>query len=345
MEGTTPTAAPAPEVQTHPGDPAHHITRQPRDFGGRVNGPPRPGAHTRAEPRADEQAEAREEARAAPQKVKVRYKANGQDVEEELDHDTLATRLARERGAYSKFEEAAKARKEAEQLRKDFEEGLADPVQFRKRLEANFVKQGLKPDAARAKARDILAHSLGGLLQEDDLSPEQRELQALREEREARQREEEEAVAEQELEEHRGVVREKAKAFTARLGAALQKAKAGPIPVTESAMKAMGAHLLASMKHGVECTDEELVEVFHEEARGNVGAILGEMEFHDIERMYPDLVRKVHAGLLAKRQAAKPGARPPAPVQRQRPAEAEPVPVASDDFAAYQQAMNARRGR
>lgn len=341
MEGTTPTAAPADasQQQVHPGDPAHHIHRQPRDFAGRVNGAPRPGAPAQREtPAEGQQAE-------PPPKVTVRYKANGQEVVEELDYDTLAARLARERGAYSKFEEAAKVRKEAEQLRKEFEDGLADPVQFRKRLEANFVRQGLKPDAARAKARDILAHSLGGLLQEDDLSPEQRELQALREEREARQREEENALAEQELEEHRSVVREKAKAFTARLGAALQKAKAGPIPVTESAMRAMGAHLLASMRHGVECTDEELVEVFHEEARGNVAALLGEMEFPDIERLYPDLVRKVHAGLLAKRQAAKPGARPPAPAQRQRPAEVEPVPVASDDFAAYQAAMNARRGR
>lgn len=340
MEGTTPTVAPAPEAQTHPGDPSHHIHRQPRDFSGRVNGAPRPGA-----PAPKEDGQGTEETPAPPAKVRVKYKANGQDVEEELDHDTLATRLARERGAYSKFEEAAKARKEAEQLRKDFEEGLADPVQFRKRLEANFTKQGLKPDAARAKAREILAHSLGGLLQEDELSPEQRRLAELEEREAARAREEEEALAEQELEEHRGVVREKAKAFTQRLGAALQRAKAGPIPVTESAMKAMGAHLLANMKHGVQMTDEELVEVHHEEVRGNVNAVLTEMEFSDIERMFPDLVRKVHAGLLAKRQGAKPGARTPPPALRQRPAEAEPIAVAADDFAAYQQAMNARRGR
>lgn len=355
MEGTPPAAAPADasqQPQVHPGDPSHHIHRQPRDFSGRVNGAPRPGGQARADVPTDSQRQANETEAQAARRMRVKYAVGKEEREEELSQEELSAALAErhqlremKRGMHSKFEEAAKVRKEAEQLRKEFEEGLADPVQFRKRLEANFVKQGLKPDAARAKARDILAHSLGGLLQEDDLSPEQRELQALREEREARQREEEEALAEQELEEHRGVVREKAKAFTARLGAALQKAKAGPIPVTESAMKAMGAHLLASMKHGVECTDEELVEVFHEEARGNVSAILGEMEFPDIERMYPDLVRKVHAGLLAKRQAAKPGARPPAPAQRQRPAEAEPVPVASDDFAAYQAAMNARRGR
>lgn len=343
MEGTTPTAAPADaaQPQTHPGDPAsqHHIHRQPRNFSGQVNGPPRPGAPAPREvPAEGVQAE-------PPQKVKVKYKANGQEVEEELDHETLSTRLARERGAYSKFEEAAKLRKDAEQMMRDFEEGLTDPAQFRKRLEANFTKQGLKPAEARAKARDILAHSLGGLLQEDELSPEQRRLQELEEREAARQREEEDARAEQELEEHRAVVREKKEVFVKRLGSALMKAKEGPLPVTEAAMQAMGKHLLASMRHGVECTDEELVGVFEEELRGNVGATLGQMEFADIERLFPDVVRKVHAGLLAKRQAAKPGARPPAPAQRQRPAEAEPVPVASDDFAAYQAAMNARRGR
>lgn len=342
MEGTTPTAAPADtqQPQTHPGDPAHHITRQPRDFSGRVNGPPRPGAPA---PKPEGQDE---EQPAAPQKVRVKYKANGQDVEEELDHETLATRLARERGAYSKFEEAAKARKEAEQIRKDFEEGLTDPAQFRKRLEANFVRQGAKPEEARTRARDILAHSLGQLLQEDDLSPEQRRLRELEEREAQRQREEEDALAEQEAEEHRAVVREKAKAFTQRLAGALQKAKEGALPVTEASMQAMGKHLLANMKNGVECTDEELVEIHAEEVRGNVGATLGQMDFADIKRLFPDVVRKVHAGLLAERQGPKGGgARPaPAPVQRQRPAEAEPVPVASDDFAAYQEAMRRRRG-
>lgn len=302
MEGTTPTAAPADAQQTQQQvDPNHHINRQPRDFSGRVNGPPRPGAPA-AKP---EGAEPTPE----PQRYKVRYKANGQDVEEELDEATLSTRLARERGAYAKFEEAAKLRKDADALLKDFEEGLTKPETFRKRLEANFVKQGAKPEEARARVRDILAHSLGDLLHEDDLSPEQRELRALREEREARQQEEEGARAEQELEEHRADVRERAKVFQQRLGSVLTKAKEGPIPVTEAAMRAMGQHLLANMRHGVEMTDDELVDVFHEEVRGNVGATLGQMEFEDIERQYPDVMRKIHAGLLAKRQAGKPGGR------------------------------------
>lgn len=341
MEGTTPTAAPADaqQPQTHPSDPAnqHHITRQPRDFSGRVNGPPRPGAQaTRETPAEGTQAE-------PPPKVKVKYKANGQDVEEELDEATLSTRLARERGAYSKFEEAAKLRKDAEQMLRDFEEGLTKPETFRKRLEANFAKQGLKPEEARAKARDILAHSLGQLLQEDDLSPEQRRLQELEEREALRQQEEEDARAEEALEEHRAEVRERAKVFQQRLGSALMKAKEGPIPVTEAAMQAMGRHLLANMRHGVEMTDEELVDVFQEEVRGNVGATLGQMEFADIERLFPDVVRKVHAGLLAKRQAAKPGARPqPAPAPRARSAEAEPVVIASDDFEAYRKARSGR---
>lgn len=333
MEGTTPAAAPADTQQAPQDGAAHHINRQPRDFSGRVNGPPRPGAPA-AKPEEGQQAE-------PPPKVRVRYKANGQDVEEELDEATLSTRLARERGAYAKFEEAAKLRKDAESILKDFEEGLTKPETFRKRLVANFEKQGATPEQARARVRDILAHSLGDLLHEDDLSPEQRELQALREEREARQREEDEARANQELEEHRADVRERAKAFQQRLGSALMKAKEGPIPVTEAAMRAMGQHLLANMRSGLDMTDDELVDVFHEEVRGNVGATLGQMEFADLKRMFPDVVRKIHAGLLAERQGAKSGGRPaPAPAQRTRPAEAEPVVIASDDFEAYR---NARR--
>lgn len=339
MEGTTPTAAPAEatQPQVHPGDPEHqhHINRQPRDFSGRVNGPPRPGAPA---PKPEEAPQAE-----PPPKVRVKYKANGQEVEEELDYETLSTRLARERGAYSKFEEAAKLRKEADSILKDFEEGMTRPEVFRKRLEANLVKQGAKPEEARARVRDILAHSLGELLHEDDLSPEQRRLRELEEREAQRQQEDEDARAEAALEEHRAEVRERAKAFQQRLGAALMKAKQGPLPVTEAAMRAMGQHLLASMRNGVGCTDEELVEVFNDEVRGNVGATLGQMEFSDIERLFPDVVRKIHAGLLAKRQTGRPGARPaPTPAHRQRPAEAEPLVIASDDFEAYRKARSGR---
>lgn len=342
MEGnaTAPVVTEQPTTQQPEARPDHHIHRQPRDFAGRVNGAPRPGAPTaRAEGQPPE---------ATPEpapRVKVKYKANGQDVEEELDHETLAARLARERGAYSKFEEASRLRKEAERIQQDFEEGLSNPAQFRARLEANFVKRGMDKHEAREEVRKLFAYGLSGILDEDEMDPRDKELREYRERERQREEEEEGRRAEAARAEFGKKVEAKRQEFTTRISAAMQAAAKGGLPVDEESMRVMGRHLLASMRHGVGCTEAELVAVYEADLDAGVGSRLKGLSFDQIKARYPDLVRTVHAGLREQR-AKQPGTTRPAPsVGASRPAEPEPVRIASDDFEAYQKAMRERRGR
>lgn len=339
MEGNAPTpVVEQPTTQQSEVRPDHHIHRQPRDFSGRVNGAPRPGA-----PAA--KTDAPEPAPEAPTRVKVKYKANGQDVEEELDHDTLAARLAREKGAYSKFEEASRLRKEAERIQQDFEAGLSNPAQFRARLEANFAKRGMDKHEAREEVRKLFAYGLSGILDEDDLSPEQRRLRELEARERQREEEEEGRRAEAARAEFGKKVEAKRQEFTQRISAAMQAAAKGGLPVDEESMRVMGRHLLASMRHGVGCTEAELVAVYEADLDAGVGSRLKGLSFTQLKERYPELVRTVHAGLREQRVKQPGVARPVPSVGASRPAEPEPLRIASDDFEAYQKAMNERRGR
>jgi hypothetical protein len=347
MEGTTPAPVVTEQPAQHPGSPEHHIHRQPRDFSGKVNGAPRPGGPPAPKQEGSEVRQPGETAAQAAQRQKFAYKANGKDYEEELTQEEVAQRLSREKAAYSKFEDAARLRKEAEQREADFASALEDPKAFQKQIEQYLQKKGMSAADARLHAKDHVTRVLAGYLDEDDLSPEQRELRDLRAEREEREREEEESQSAAEVEKHKESVRAKAKVWANKIGGALQAAKDGGLPVTDAAIKAMSGHLSASMRNGVGCTEAELVEVYREDLRTNVGATIGAMDFADLRRLFPDVVKKVHAGLRAEVQQRKaPGARPlPISGPRTPPAEEGPVAIASDDFAAYQAAMNGRRGR
>lgn len=352
MEGTTPAPVVTEQPAQQQGNPEHHINRQPRDFSGRVNGAPRPGGPPAPKPEG-QGADARQPGETAAehqQRIKFKWtksRATGEEVEEEATLDDVARWRSSHHTMHAKFEEASKLRKEAEQIQRDFEDGLTKPDAFRKMLEANLRKQGMDARAAREQVRETLAMTLAGLLDEDDLSPEQRELRELREREAARAREEEEAEATTRLEQHKESVRQKAAVWAEKIGGALKAAKDGGLPVTDSAIRAMSGHLSASMRHGVGCTEAELVEVYREDLRQNTGATIAAMDFADIRRLFPDVVKKIHAGLRAEAQQKKPGAirsQPGAP-SSPRPTPEEPIRIASGDFEAYQQAVNSLRGR
>jgi hypothetical protein len=83
---------------------------------------------------------------AAPSPQKFKIKANGQ--EEELTHDELIKRAELATGAQQKFQEAARLRKEAEELRKPPEKETASTVDEDDRALARALQNGNEEEAA-----------------------------------------------------------------------------------------------------------------------------------------------------------------------------------------------------
>lgn len=351
MEGNTPApATEQPTTQQPEARPDHHINRQPRDFSGRVNGAPRPGAPAAkaAAPQGGEERQPGETAAEHQQRVKFKWtksRAGNQVVEEEATLEDIGRWRSGYETMQEKFREAATLRKEADQIQKDFEEGLTKPSVMRKRIEDHYVRAGMERGEAREKAREVFAFGLADIIDEDEMDPRDKELREYRQREAQRQREEEERQSEAARAEFGKKVEAKRQEFTQRISAAMQAAAKGGLPVDEESMRVMGRHLLASMRHGVGCTEAELVAVYEADLDAGVGSRLKGLSFAQLKERYPELVRTVHAGLREQR-VKQPGTPRPAPsVGTSRPAEPEPLRIASDDFEAYQKAMNERRGR
>lgn len=327
------TQAPAPAEGAQP-QGQHHINRQPRAFNGRVNGPPAPAPGAARAPAPGGQEPPPSE---PPPKVKVKYKVNGAFVEEELDHETLANRLSREKASYGKFEEAAKLRQQAEKIQKDFVTGVSDPKEFRKRMTSNLVAQGMDPSEAQARVHDTLALALADVLDEADLSPQERELRELRQLKEERQQAEKDAEAQQKHEAFSARVHARAQDFTTTISKAFETAARGGLPVNEKTLAVMGEHYLANMAHGVNCTPEELVQVFEQDLDQVGDTRFSSLGYEGMKQRYPGVVKMIHAGLRAEAQSRKAG--PPRQVTEGRVSTQKPPaarePVHSGDIQSY----------
>lgn len=329
----TPVAPAAPQAQQQPGQqaPQHHSHAQPREQG-RFNGPPQAGQPTVPGQQPGETA-AQAEAR-----IRVKYKANGQDFEEELDQATLALRLSRERAAYSKFEEAAKLRKEADAREAALRQSLANPNQFRKVLFQEALRAGLSKQDAAEYAHDFMARALAGHLDEAEMDPRDRELLELRQREEERVRQQQEQEKAARAEQFKAGVRAKYETFVNDISAAVKAMGEAGIPVDEEMIRAVGKHRTQAMRHGVECTTAELVNVAMQHADTYVGARLRNAPYEVLAKRYPDIVRTIRLGLRAQAQAARnPAARPVTPTgQPARAGEPPRKAFSSSDFRSFE---------
>lgn len=332
----TPVAPAAPQVQ-QPAQPqqTHHSHAQPREQG-RFNGPPQAGQPTVPGQQPGETA-AQAEAR-----IRVKYKANGQDFEEELDQATLALRLSRERAAYSKFEEAAKLRKEADARDAALRQSLSNPNQFRQVLYQEAIRAGYSKQDAAEYAHDFMARALAGHLDEAEMDPRDRELLEYkqREQEQERQRQEQEQAARAEA--FKASVRAKYETWKQDIITAAKAAGEAGLPVDEEMIRVMGKHRTQSMRHGVECTTAELVDVAMKHADTYVMSRLKSAPYEVLAKRYPDIVKTIRLGLRAQAQAARnPPARVATPGQPQpRPAEPPKKAFSSSDFRSFQRLAN-----
>lgn len=321
----TQTQAPGAQQQ-----PAHHSHAQPRDVG-RFAGPPQPGQQVLGQQPGETPAQA--EAR-----LRFKYQADGQDFEEELTPSEITRRLARDRASYDRFEKASQAQKDAVAREQALRQSLSDPNRFRQVLFQEAIRAGYSKADAQEYAHDFMARSLAGHLDEAEMDPRDRELLEYRQREEDRQRQEKEQQRAQKTEEWKAGVRVKYDAWVGDIMAAAKAAGEAGLPVDEETIRVMGKHRTQSMRHGLECSTAELVEVASKHVDSYVNSRLKNATFATLAARYPDIMKTIRLGLREQARAARnPPQRTPSTNGTQRAVPATPQKSYSgSDFRSFE---------
>lgn len=288
----------------------HHSHQQPRDTG-RFAGPPQPGHQAPVAETPTEKAE----------RIRLSFKENGRQVEEELTVQELAELRRRARAgelhnneAHTRLERANQMAQQAKMEREAVEAQrqalLGDPNALTDFLRKNGGK-GFNPMAFLTKA-------LESLLQQEEMTPEQRELAQLKAERAEMEAEKERGQKEQRAAEFNRTVAEKRAQWHETLKAALDQ---HGMPATEEGIEAASRYTLSAMKQGVKVSPEQVAEYAKAQAFHHFGNLTRGMDGAAIKRALPDLYRAVHLHLRSlvgggAPQKGPPQARPSAPRQQ-----------------------------
>jgi chemotaxis protein histidine kinase CheA len=302
---------------------------------GRFAGPPQPGQPTVPGQQPGE-TQAQAEAR-----LRFKYKADGQEVEEELTQAEIAQRLARDRASYRRFEESAKRDKDVAAREQAFRQSLANPNQFRQVLFQEALRAGYSKADAAEYAHDFMARALAGHLDEAEMDPRDRELLEYKQREQERQRQEEEQQKTAKAEAFKAGVRAKYETWKQDIITAAKAAGEAGLPVDEEMIRVMGKHRTQSMRHGVECTTAELVDVAMKHADTYVMSRLKSAPYEVLAKRYPDIVKTIRLGLRDQARAAR---NPPPRAQNGgQPRVPEPPKKPSysgSDFRSFQRLAN-----
>lgn len=327
----TPVAPAAPQTQQPAQAQQHHSHAQPREVG-RFAGPPQA-----VQPAVPGQQPGETAAQAAA-RIRIAYKADGKDYEEELTQAEIAQRLGRDRASYERFEKASQAQKDAAAREQALRQSLSNPAHFRQVLFQEALCAGHSKADAAEYAHDFMARALAGHLDEAEMDPRDRELMEYRQREEERQRQEQEQQKTLKAEAFKAGVRVKYEGFVSDIGAAVQAMGEAGLPVDEETIRAVGKHRIQSMRHGLECSTAELVEVASKHVDGYVGARLKNAPFATLAARYPDLVKTIRLGLRDQARAARnpPPRATPAGQQQRAPEPPKKPGYSGSDFRSFE---------
>lgn len=247
-------------------------------------------------------------AQAAAQAAEVKkWKLKAQDKEIELTEQELVRRAQLGLGADAKFQEAAQMRKSAEAL---FEALRSNPLEVltNPQLGLNF--------------RELAEQYLAGELQNEMLSPEQRELKQLREwrekqeaEAEARRQSEMTAAQQQEFQRH---MERAAKEYDTKISEVL--ADSG-LPKTAYTVKRVAELLKGALQKGYDLDVRTAVDMVRETYNGDFRSMFGGLKGESLVKFLgDDVLREIRQHDLARIKAKLEGQAVPAPAAAETPA-------------------------
>jgi hypothetical protein len=259
-----------------------------------------------SEPVAASEAEQQQEAPKAepkPEPRKFKLKVNGK--EEEADEDEVVKWAQLGRSSTSKFQEAAQLRKEAEDIvsrfRKDPKQALKD----------------LGPEARKA-AEEFLWEQI----QEEQLSPEQkqqreteRKLKAYEEKEKAHEEEKKQAETEKL---HQQYIQEYDQKIVKSLDVS-------GLPKTSGTVKKMANYMMQALNAGVDLDPSEAVEMVRQDYLADIKELLGNIDENRLLSILgDDVATKLRKADLARVKGSKPQSSPAQPQQASAPKSEEP---------------------
>jgi len=236
-------------------------------------------ASTQAEGAVDTPNDASTETKEAIKAAKKQYKLliDGKESVEEFDpsdDEAVRKELQLSRAAKKRMAEAVAEKKKAFEIINAFEK---DPETMLKRL--------------GPKGREIAEKYLLAQINDDMLSPEQRELKTLREENETFKQREVREKAEREQSATLKKENEYAQAFQETIIQALNKSG---LPKTPELVKRMAAVMSKNLEFGLELTPDDLVAEVKNDIMGLLKSIAGDAEGEQLATMFgPDVANKI----------------------------------------------------
>lgn len=233
-----------------------------------------------------------------PEKKRFKYKADGAEVEEELDDAEIGNRLSLAKAAQKRMQEAANVQKQTkafyEALQKDPLSVLTDPKVM-----------------GSEKFQQLAEQFLSKKLAEQMLTPEERAQQekearlAKYEQEEARRNEEANQAKAQQLEAHY------AKQYEQTIMTALQTSNLPKNPFT---VKRMAELMQKNIQHGLDLEPQALAQLVKEDYQSELRQLINGAEPEAILGMFgEDLSNKIRKHDLSKFQAKNPAPKPAGP--------------------------------
>lgn len=234
----------------------------------------------------------------APQKRKFKYKADAQEIEEELDDAEIIKRLSLAKGAQSRIQKAAEVEKQKAALEADVREMM---LQLQKNPLAVLKNPNLGVDL-RKVVEEYIREDLAEqekVLEENKKTPEQKEFERLMKENEEAKKELErikKEASEKELQERTNKEKE---TYTREFKDAIA---AGDLPDNPYIMSKFADMMIVAAKAGVSVTPKELIPLVREqyinEFKGMIGSQLPDEVIEEI--LGGDRIKSLRSKQLAR---------------------------------------------
>lgn len=289
-----------------------------QDAGGDAAPEAQQGHHSQRQPRDDAKRFAKDgkppEAPAAPQRFKRVVKRYGKEMEEEAtledlwrERDERERLLARDKASTERFQRSSQLAKDAETAKQ-----VAEAVAKKNysRLRGYFEQNKLNP-------KEALADLLEAAIQDESMTPEQRELVQLRAEKEARAEQERRQAEDAEVEAFYKEVDE----LRPEVEQVWQHALTSTgLPKTAKMMEVTARIFLEAAEAGTKLSPEQVAEYARWELVEVNGVLVNELDpaqfikhfaplakkinesmtAEDFEKNFPDLAKRYHRMLVAK---------------------------------------------
>lgn len=227
-----------------------------------------------------------------PQSIKkmLKAKVDGQEIDVE-EAEAIAAWQKKE-ASNRRFEEASKMKKQSEQLIKLLQSSKDDP---------RVLEQILAHPSIGASFKDIAEKYLYDIIQKEQMSPEQRELMELREEKEKARLEKEEREEEERQQAFSKLEQEYTQSYQTDIIDTLEKSG---LPKTEQTIGRMARYMLMGLQRGVTLKAADIVELVREDYIKDIKGLFGNLNPEKVfEFLGDDVAKKLRKADLAKLKA------------------------------------------